>query len=250
MFMVSKTQAGVGSVYYSTGGEPKQASDSAIDTQLSKLANPDDAEAFIFKEDGHTFYQLSYTTDNKTFVYDYNNSVITQSPSWHYRQMSQGERHIATSYIFYNNTPYILSYKDSFLYKMSPTIRSDNGIPIYRARQLPIFMSGDQKTIRLDMVQANMQSGVGLDADPNFYAPTYVQGADPLCYLSISRDGGRIFGNSAAAPIGRIGQYNARTIWRKKGRSGAKGQLVFLFEVFDPVACFFIDLTLTYVIAS
>ena len=249
LFFISRTQSGVGSAYFSKGGTPEWISTSAQDYQFSILTNPNDGEAIVFKENGHIFYQISFTEDNKTFVFDVTNYLITGSKTWHTRQMFDGTRHIASSYVYFADTPYILSYADNYLYEMSQNILTDSGIPIYRCREGIDFLAPSYNRIRVEKFEANFQSGVGINGTPNIYSPYYVQGASPHAYLSISRNGGQTFGNKKIAPLGRIGQFDRRTIWYKNGMSGAKGLIRFKIEIYDPVRTYLINCAITYTVA-
>lgn len=57
-------------------------------------------------------------------------------------------------------------------------------------------------------------------------------GTNPQAYLRISRDGGNTFGQKWPAPLGQVGQYKNRTMWRRLafGRDN-----VVEVEVIDPV---------------
>lgn len=246
MIFVARTTAGVGSVYMTKGDAPRAVSSYTIDTFLSQktaTTGINDIEAFLFKENGQLFYQMSSTTSNFTKLYNNNDS---SGNAWTTRQMIDGNRHIATSYVFFNGNPHILSYKDNNLYEMSQFIITDSGIPIYRMRQTENFYVADYPALKMIRIQANFQSGVGINGTPNFNSPNYIQGADPKCYLSISRDGGTLFGNQHPAPLGRIGEIDRRTFWDKLGKTGRKGQLALRFEIYDPVACCLIDADLEY----
>jgi hypothetical protein len=79
------------------------------------------------------------------------------------------------------------------------------------------------------------------------WGPTYSAdtsrnlGHDPQAYLSISRDAGRTYGMKWPAPLGQIGQYNNRTMWR---RLAFARDSVVQIEVIDPVRRDLIGLTL------
>ena len=66
-------------------------------------------------------------------------------------------------------------------------------------------------------------------------------GSNPQAGISISRDGGKTFGNKNYAPIGQIGQNRTRTIYRRL--SFARDCVVDL-EVIDPVQRDLVGVTL------
>ena len=246
MIFPARTTAGVGSIYMTSGGAPRVVSTYTIDTFLSEKSESgglEDLEAFLFKENGQLFYQLSSTTGNFTKLYNNNDQ---SGNAWSSRQMIDGNRHIASSYVFFNGQGHILSYKSNDLYQMSQFIATDSGTPIYRMRKTVNFYIENYNPLKIIRIQANCENGVGITGTPNFYSPSYIQGADPKCYLSISRDGGTIFGNQHPAPLGRIGEFDRRTFWDKLGKTGKKGQLSLMFEIFDPVSTCLIDANLEY----
>ena len=57
-------------------------------------------------------------------------------------------------------------------------------------------------------------------------------GSTPQAGIAISRDGGNTYGQRWYAPLGQIGQYKTRTMWRKL--AFARDNVVDL-EVIDPV---------------
>jgi hypothetical protein len=56
---------------------------------------------------------------------------------------------------------------------------------------------------------------------------------EPSVRLQISRDGGKTFGNERSRPLGKIGEYNRRAVWRRNGRSSRFDVYRFIFS--DPV---------------
>jgi hypothetical protein len=64
---------------------------------------------------------------------------------------------------------------------------------------------------------------------------------DPTVRLEVSRDGGKTWGQSRSRPLGKMGRYNSRAVWRRNGRS--KRFDVYKFTMSDPVKPVFIQLT-------
>jgi hypothetical protein len=73
-----------------------------------------------------------------------------------------------------------------------------------------------------------MEAGVGLVSG---------QGSDPQIMMQISRDGGHAWGAEVWASLGAIGQYRARAIWNRLGRSR---DWLFKFRVTDPIKTVFV----------
>ena len=75
----------------------------------------------------------------------------------------------------------------------------------------------------VDELFIDMETGVGLASG---------QGSDPQAMLTVSRDGGRTFGNELWTTIGAVGAYTARVVWR---RLGLARDWVFRVRITDPV---------------
>jgi hypothetical protein len=92
-------------------------------------------------------------------------------------------------------------------------------MPILRAFSLQPFADMGA-AISLNSVELTMESGVGNDAQP-----------EPEIRMSTSKDG-KNFNDPIPAPIGKIGEYDVRQIWRRLGRFSRFG--ILLFEFSDP----------------
>ena len=64
---------------------------------------------------------------------------------------------------------------------------------------------------------------------------------DPKVRMDRSLDGGKTFKDDRTRPIGKIGEYKKRTIWRRNGRA-ARFE-IFRFTLSDPVKPVIIQLT-------
>ena len=78
----------------------------------------------------------------------------------------------------------------------------------------------------LNEIQLLAQAGVGLSGSG--------QGSNPQAQLEISRDGAQTWINCGMASLGRLGEYTARTIWRRLGRVRADLFVVRVTQT-DPV---------------
>jgi len=64
--------------------------------------------------------------------------------------------------------------------------------------------------------------------------------------LNLSRDGGQTWASAGFAPLGAMGQYNSRTVWRRLGRSRAD-RLILEVVITDPIP---VTLTAGWITAS
>ena len=80
--------------YRAEGYTPMRISTPAIEHEIGLYSRKDDAFAFTYTMEGHTFYQVTFPTANKTWVYD----AATQR--WHERGHYTAGRHIANCYVY------------------------------------------------------------------------------------------------------------------------------------------------------
>jgi hypothetical protein len=58
-------------ILYSDGGMPKRITTDGIDYLFSTLDNPQDSQAFLYRQDGHIFYHINFYSDNLSLFYDF-----------------------------------------------------------------------------------------------------------------------------------------------------------------------------------
>lgn len=110
------------------------------------------------------------------------------------------------------------------IWRLEPDTFSDDGDEVTRVfcGWLPI-PSG---STTLDSVSLDIEVGVGLISG---------QGSDPQIGLSISTDQGKTFTDPEWEPLGAMGEYETRVIWRRLGWFDAPGVLL-KWEISDPVS--------------
>lgn len=215
LFFMSLGENGNYSIMSSDGSNPKKISTSSIDDTINAFTNPLDMDSIIYKtEDGHLFYQMNWTTDDFTLVYDVTTNLwhrmklISKKPKEEFPFLEK-TRHIANSHAFAFGKHFIGSYKDQNLYSLSLNYSNNNGEPIVCSRTFKHLIQSNYRAIQIDDLQLDFQSGVG-----------NVSGIyrDPAAYLEISRNGGISFGNEMRSQIGRLGHREQRTIWHQLGQ--------------------------------
>lgn len=203
---LSQNTNGAGPVMMVTGTRPIPISTTAIDIQLQSLSplEASEARAFIYKQDGHIFYVLSFTSFNKTFCFD------VTTAEWHERGTLAEDRDTAECHAFFNNTHYVGAFNEPKILEYSTAITTDEGVPRkYRRVTPPIYTEGYEKT-RINRLDVKLLHG---DATANG------EGSDPEIRLAVSRDGGQTFGNVRSRKIGRLAQWLFRTRWHRLGTS-------------------------------
>lgn len=138
-----------------SGGSTIQISDDGINYRLAQLVNPEDSFGFIFKQNGHTFYQLTFADpeDNVTFTYDFNVKKFYTlcGPDQNY--------HIARRVAFFNNDYYFVSSNDSYLYQLSDMFSTANGKEIPRIIITPTSALPDRSVFVVNNITFPIQQG-------------------------------------------------------------------------------------------
>jgi len=65
------------SIIVSTGGNPEFISSDGLDFKISSMKNPSNSIGFIFQENGHIFYHITFLDDNYSLVYEMSSSLYT-----------------------------------------------------------------------------------------------------------------------------------------------------------------------------
>jgi len=163
-------------VYRGDGTTPTRISTHAIEQAIAGYASVADARAWIYEQEGHVFYCLTFPSGGDTWVYD----ATTQA--WHERE-SEPAMYAGcwrcTDAGAYAGAIIAGDLTDGRLYVVDPTIYDEEGDPIIRVAAGAPFIN-DGRRLFFSSVEADMQTGVGLPSG---------QGSDPQTWLSYSDDG-------------------------------------------------------------
>jgi hypothetical protein len=191
--------------------------------EVATYATTDDAIAYTYQEDGHEFYVLTFPTADVTWVYDGQSGLLHKRLSYDpYAQ--QFHRHRSSCFMNFAGMRIVGDYENGALYQLTRNSYTDAGWPLLAKRRAPhIWDKGQRGRVFVQSLQLDFNVGHGNASG---------MGSNPQCGLAISRDGGETFGSRINAPIGKIGEYRTRTMWRKLG--WGRDVLVDI-EVIDPV---------------
>lgn len=205
-----------------TSGNVAQAvSTDALNNIFSEYTTFDDAVACGFQERGHLMYQITFPTENKTWVYD----LTTQA--WHERNYFDSAFNVYRTdltEVGVENKGLLFSgnRNSSVIYISSPSYYEDDTREIYCIRTTAPIVQ-DFKFLGIDRLELRCESG---------NAPATGLGSDPMISMRYSADGGRTWSNEQARSLGQIGEYGKRIIWNRLG-SGAEWE--FEFTVVAPI---------------
>jgi hypothetical protein len=208
-----------GLVYRANGYTPARVSTHAVEHAIEKMTTISDAYSWVYKQEGHAFYCLTFPTAGQTWCFD------VASGMWHERaSLLAGEfaAHPATCCIKFGKM-ILVGDSAGKISKLDLSIYSDNGATIKRLRRWAHLNNGG-KMITIPSLQLIAETGVGLDGGA----------AEPVAMLRWSDDGGHTWSNEHTASMGAIGNYKARAIWRRLGSSRDR---TFEVSMTDPVKC-------------
>lgn len=144
-------------IAYSTGGDIKKISTDGIDFKLAQLSNPANSYGFLFRQDGHLLYQITFPDDNFTYVYDFNTQMFFTLTDENFNY------HIAKRVTFFNDQYYFVSFKDGNIYRMSSEITTYNGAEIPRIRICKNIRLPDASRFAINNLTFTIEQGTQSD---------------------------------------------------------------------------------------
>lgn len=190
----------------------------AVATAISSYPLVSDAIGFVYEEEEHLFYVLTFPTADKTWVYD------ASTQHWHERASftsATGAFHRARANCFMNfqNLRMVGDFVSGYLHQMTRSVYTDAGFdsasglpttePLVCVRKAPILWSREnRKRLFHSSLQIDFLPGVGLQTG---------QGSDPQVMIRWSDDAGASFGNQHWVTIGKAGHTKNRAIIRRLG---------------------------------
>lgn len=216
---LSQDSRGQAVVVHMAGYSPQRISTHAVETDISSSVI-NDAVAYSYQKDGHEFYQITFPTQDKTWVYD----LATQL--WHKRayrdNMNVLHRRPENCYAFFQGMNLVGDSANGNIYALDSTAFTDNGQPILRMRRSP-HLTNELNRVFYEFLQIQFQPGVGLVSG---------QGSDPQMMLRWSDDGGSTWSAYYNIPIGKIGAFKNRATKRQMGFARDR---IYEVTITDPV---------------
>jgi hypothetical protein len=199
------------------GYTPQRISTPDIEFIINGYSAVSDATGISYMVGGHPMYQINFPSAGESWLYDGLSSVWSKLESY-------GEtRDIAEIGTNYLDKIIVSDYSNGNLYRLNPETFTENGQPL-AFEVISRHLSFDDKRFSVDMLQLDMETGVGA---------TTGQGSNPQIMLQVSTDGGHTWGTEQWATFGALGNYKTRAIWRRV--SGIARDVVFKFRITDPV---------------
>lgn len=203
-------------VYKGAGTNPERISTHAIEQEIGGYETVSDARAWIYEQEGHVFYCISFPTGGATFVYDMATGV------WHERDSEGYEHWRCVVGVPFGGATVAGDTRNGNLYLVDPTAYDEVGQEIIRTA-VGNVIHGSGKRVLVKALTLDMETGTGL---------TTGQGSNPQVFLQISDDDGRTYGNEIWRALGGIGMHKTRVRFSRLG--AARGR-VFKLGMSDPV---------------
>lgn len=140
-------------IAYSTGGDIKKISTDGIDFKLTQLTNPTNSYGFLFRQDGHLIYQITFPDDNLTYIYDFNTDKFFTLTD------ENLNAHIAKRVAFFNDDYYFVSFIDGNLYQFGTQFSTYNGAEIPRIRICRNIRFPDASRFAINNVTFTIEQG-------------------------------------------------------------------------------------------
>jgi hypothetical protein len=184
-------------IMYTDGSDAVQISNDGINFKFAQLSNPSNSYGFLFKQDGHLIYQLTFPDDNFTIAYDFNTEkLFTLTDEY----MSC---HIAKRVVYFNNSYYFVSLRDGNVYELNSRYTTYDDAEIPRVRVCKNIRLPDSSRFVVNNLTFTLEQGE--DAD--------LQRID----FSFSIDGGNSFTSYEGHELNAIGRRQNRIDFWNKG---------------------------------
>lgn len=213
---LAKNPAGQVSLVRLSGYQASKISSQDWDAIVNDYAETADAEAFAYTMGGHAFYQISFPTAGKTWLFDATTGAFSEL------QSDNANRHRARLNAFAFGDHFVTDYANGKIYRMRHDIYSDNGTPIHMEFRTKHFFK-DYQNVTVNALHLDIESGVGINTG---------QGSDPKIMMQYSTDNGRGWSNELWEGMGVGGDTLKRAEWR---RLGIGRDFTFRVVISDPV---------------
>lgn len=205
-----------GKVYLGNSANPQRVSNHALEYHVGR-ADATDANAYTYTDEGHVFYVLNLPKVNQTWCYDLTTGL------WHRRSHVNYGMHNASCYSRAFDRHLLGDAFGGQVLESHLDYYTDGNQQIQRvAESIQFHVNRDR--LSCHSVELDMETGHGKAKDE--------KGQDPQAMLQWSDDGGESWSNEYFAPLGKIGEYLSRVIWRRLGQFR---QRTFKVTITEPV---------------
>jgi len=200
-----------GQLAQAAGTNVKIVSNQMFDREVGgdgTLRNPgyatlSDAIAFSYRDQGHIFHQVTFPTEDVTWVFDGTTGLLLKRSS--YRTTGDYGRHRANCYVLHKGKHYVGDFENGTIYEMDANYYDDDGHTIRRQLYSKEIVGGKSR-ISFPNIQIMVESGMGLPS-----------GDTPQIGLEFSADGGNTWSNMVNRSVGLVGEYTRQANFNQMG---------------------------------
>ncbi len=186
-----------------------------IREEISALETYSDAIGFIYHHAEHEFYVLTFPTEHKTYVYDFDTNLTHERSSLDPDSLEAMEW-FPSCYMTLGGDSICGDSRSGNLMRLSTNLFTENGTRIERRRRIASIVQPIKGSTPITGVNyitlykfiLRCQTSTG---------KLQGQGTDPQVMLKLSRDGGRTFDVEMTRDIGTVGEFADLVIWDMLG---------------------------------
>ena len=205
VYWLGGSAEGKGIVYKSSGYQALPISDTRTDEIISEISDISDATGFIYQEQGHVFYRLSFGVGDLTLAYDITTDLWAQCE---YRNPVSGlaSRRPEIAQCVYQGKNLVQDFRNGNVYEMSRKFYTDDGAKVIHTKVFETWPVEQERRVDVPPFSVMMDQGNTPEGSES-----------PKAMLSISDDRGKTYGKEMYKDLGQIGQYNRRIVWYNQG---------------------------------
>lgn len=236
MYFLARTVAADGErvIVEVRGYQARIVSNQGIHELLSTLSNVANAEGFAYMSEGHSFYELTFPSDNITIVYD-----ATEGRFHERRSLTAAGKEIrnrSRCYAYFNGHHVVGDFESGKIYTLDYSAYTENGRAIIRKLITPESTdTQNNRQISIPLLIVPMKVGVGnattdfryeaMLADGTYLADGSIvaggatmSGNGPMLMMRYSKDGGKTWSSKKMVSFGKQGEYDTRPRFRLLGQ--------------------------------
>ena len=231
-------------IMYMAGGKAERISTDGIDFLLARVHNPQKSTAMFYRQDGHTFYILTFfdSGDNFSIMYDFTTQKFFDITDWDFNF------HPARQMAYFNNEIYFISLNQGSLMRLSTEITSistdiSNEYEIPRIRRCDTFRIAGGERFIVNQFAFTIENGVEQNVDFRLECdgfilgevsggimyseddlPLLVEGGSCQIYqpridVTLSKNGGETYSNVVSYYMHATGNYKNQPRFHQLGEA-------------------------------
>ncbi len=204
-------------VVETAGYEPRRISTHAMEFEIARYSTVADAIAYVYQQEGHSFYVLTFPTANTTWAWDASTKL------WHQRGAFLNgavNRHWGNCATYFAQKNLVGDYLTGNIYAFNLDTMTDNGAPRKWVRSWRALAKPQEAPATFESLRIDMTTGIGVP-----------DGTAPQCSLRWSDDGGYGWSQPRLAAVGPPGKTAQRVMFRRLGSTRQNHGLDRIFEL-------------------